>query len=145
LIEILAEIPDFRKAKGKSHPLSAILAMACVAVMCGCRGYRAIAEWGRNNDSEFTEALGFTHTKTPCASTLHTVFGNICVKLLEKKLGKWAESILDYSHQQEATEALPEGVSIDGKALRGSLNQGSSITHLLSAVSHKLGLTVAHG
>ena len=35
LMEILSEIPDFRKAKGKRHPLSAILSMACVAIMCG--------------------------------------------------------------------------------------------------------------
>jgi predicted transposase YbfD/YdcC len=140
LIEILAEIPDFRKAKGKRHPLPAVLAMACVAVMCGCRGYRAIAEWGRNYDSEFTEALGLTHEKTPCASTLYTIFGEVSVKLVEKKLGEWAESILGSSVEEEAT---PEGVSIDGKTLRGSLNQDSSITHLLSAVSHKLGLTLA--
>ena len=43
-IEILSEIPDFRKAKGKRHSLSAILSLACVAIMCGCHGYRAIAE-----------------------------------------------------------------------------------------------------
>jgi hypothetical protein len=34
LVEILAEIPDFRKEKGKRHPLSAILALACVSMMC---------------------------------------------------------------------------------------------------------------
>jgi predicted transposase YbfD/YdcC len=145
LIEILSEIPDFRKAKGKRHPLPAILALACVATMCGCRGYKAVAEWGRNHDRRLAKALGFTHKKTPCASTLRTIFGNICVSLLEKELGKWAESILGSTQEQEPTEAeaLPEGVSIDGKTLCGSLNQGSSITHLLSAVSHKLGLTLA--
>ncbi len=111
--------------------------------MCGCRGYKAVAEWGRNHDRRLAKALGFTHKKTPCASTLRTIFGNICVSLLEKKLGKWAQSILGSSQEQESTEALPEGVSIDGKTLRGSLNQGSCITHLLSAVSHKLGLTLA--
>ena len=58
LIHIVAEVPDFGKREGKRYSLSAILAMACIAVMCGCRGYRAIAEWGRNYDSEFTEALG---------------------------------------------------------------------------------------
>jgi len=31
LIEVLAEIPDFRKNRGKRHPLSSILALACVA------------------------------------------------------------------------------------------------------------------
>jgi hypothetical protein len=44
LIEILAEIPDFRKAKGKRHPLPAILALACVATMCGYKGYRAFSD-----------------------------------------------------------------------------------------------------
>lgn len=44
LIDILSEIPDFRKAKGKRHPLSAILALACVAMMCGYKGYRAFIE-----------------------------------------------------------------------------------------------------
>ena len=34
-------------------------------------------------------------------------------------------------------------MSIDGKTLKGSLRQGSTITHLLSAVSHRLGLTLA--
>ena len=32
LIEILSEIPDSRKEKGKRHPLPAILALACVAM-----------------------------------------------------------------------------------------------------------------
>jgi predicted transposase YbfD/YdcC len=148
LIEILAEIPDFRKAKGKRHSLSAILALACTAMMCGYQSYGAIAEWGRNYDRRFTKALGFTHRKTPCVATLHTILRNIDIKLLELKLGIWAESIMSYSLSQEqeavADEAVAdEAVAVDGKTLRGSLKQGSSITHILSAVSHKLGLTLA--
>ena len=52
LVEILAEIPDFRKEKGKRHPLPAILALACVAMMSGVKGYCAMAEWGRNYGEE---------------------------------------------------------------------------------------------
>jgi hypothetical protein len=37
LIEVLAEIPDGRSRRGKRHPLSAILAMACCAMLCGYR------------------------------------------------------------------------------------------------------------
>ena len=44
LIEILEEIPDYRKAKGKRHPLSAILALAVAAIICGYRSYGAMAE-----------------------------------------------------------------------------------------------------
>ena len=35
LLEVLAEMPDFRRSRGKRHPLSAMLAMACCAVLGG--------------------------------------------------------------------------------------------------------------
>ena len=65
LIEVLVEIPDFRKQRGKRHPLSSILALACVAMLCGYKSYSAIAEWGRNYGNRLVKALGFTHQKTP--------------------------------------------------------------------------------
>src|SRR4030042_6620403 len=132
LIEILSKIPDFRKRKGKRHPLSAVLALGCVATMGGAKGYCAIAEWGRNHGKEISEALGFNHEKTPCSATFCNIFRKIEIKLMESILGQWADSIF---------HAL--GISIDGKALHGSSKQGSGITYLLSAVSHGLGLTLA--
>jgi len=87
------------------------------------------------------EALGFTHKKTPCIATLHIIFKNIDVKLLEDKLGEWAEGVLGHSLEQGNVE--DEAVSVDGKRLRGSLKQGGALTYLLSAVSHQLGLTLA--
>ncbi len=136
LIEILSKIPDFRKEKGKRHPLSAVLALACVAMICGAKGYSAIAEWGRNYGKEISTALGFTHEKTPCAATFCNIFRKLEVQLMESILGQWADSI-----SSSISSSL--GIAIDGKTLRGSAKQGSGITHLLSAVSHELGMTLA--
>ena len=33
LCEVLAEIPDFRAARGKRHPLAASLCLVCVAIL----------------------------------------------------------------------------------------------------------------
>lgn len=149
LMDILSEIPDFRKAKGKRHKLSAILAMSCVAILCGARTYTAIADWGRNHDRRFIKALGFTHKKTPCIATLHLIFKKLDIKLLEAKLGEWAEGILSQEREAVAGEAVAgeavagEAVAVDGKALRGSLKQDADISYLLSAVSHQVGLTLA--
>lgn len=35
LLDILAEVPDFRNNRGKRHPLSAILGLAVIAMRCG--------------------------------------------------------------------------------------------------------------
>jgi len=136
LIDILSEIPDFRKAKGKRYSLSSILSLACVAMMCGYRSYRAFADWGSNYGKEFMEALGFTEGIGPCFSTFSNIFRKINVKLLEIKLGRWAESVLSVLDGED-------NISMDGKTAKGSLKQGCKVSHFLSAVSHRLGLTLA--
>ena len=41
LVDELARIPDPRKARGKRHPLGAMLALACVALLGGYRSLLA--------------------------------------------------------------------------------------------------------
>ena len=84
LIEVFAEIPDFRRCRGKRHPLPAILSLACCAMLCGYRSYSAIAAWGRNYGVRIAHALGFTH-HTPCAATLHTVLRHVDRDAVEAK------------------------------------------------------------
>jgi predicted transposase YbfD/YdcC len=142
LIEVFAQIPDFRCGQGKRHPLPAILSLACCAMLCGYRSYSAIAEWGQNYGASLAQALGFTHN-TPCAATLHTVFRHVDRDSIEAKLGAWAESIVGSPPAPPAGEQA--AIALDGKTLRGSRKQGAPGVHLLSAVSHHMGLTLAQG
>lgn len=139
LIEVLREVRDGRQAQGKRHPLHAVLALACAAMLSGYRTYSAMAEWGRNYDGELVRALGFTHAP-PCAATFFHVFRRLDRADLEARLGAWAEAVLQTT-PAAAPPAL-EAVAIDGKTLRGSRKQGAPGAHLLSAVSHRLGLTL---
>jgi predicted transposase YbfD/YdcC len=140
LIEVFAEMPDFRRRQGQRHALPAILSLACCAMLCGYRSYSAIAEWGRNYGTGIAHALGFTHN-TPCAATLHTIFRRMDRDALETKLGDWAERVV--ANTPPAPSASEAAVAIDGKTLRGSRKQGAPGVHLLSALSHHLGLTLA--
>ena len=85
-LDILAEVPDFRNKRGKRHPLSAILGLAVIAMMCGCRSYAAIAEWGRTYHTDLAKAIGFKRTKTSCAATFHYVFKDLDATALENRL-----------------------------------------------------------
>ena len=53
------------------------------------------------------------------------------MKLLEIKIGKWAESILAVLNGED-------NIALDGKTSKGSLKQGCKVSHFLSAVSHRL-------
>src|SRR5712691_1017269 len=139
LIEVFSDIADFRKSRGKRHPLSAILALACCAMLCGYRSYSAIAEWGRNYGTDIAQALGFTHN-TPCAATLHTIFRCIDREAFEAKVGAWAESVV--ATAPAAPEAPEIAIAVDGKTLRGSKKQGAPETHLVSVLAHRAGLTL---
>lgn len=147
LVEVLAEIPDFRQARGKRHPLVAILSLVCVAVLCGYRSYSAVAQWARIYPADLVRALGFTHPTPPCAATLCDVLRHLDREQLEATLGAWAEEVLTSlpaapTEDEAVAPTEDEAVALDGKALRGSRRQGALDVHLLSALSHRLGLTL---
>lgn len=138
VLQSLGEKLEFRKPSGLRHPLGAILTLACSAMLCGIRSYSAIAQWGKDYGQQIAKSLGFKKGKTPSAATLHRVFRAIDRQALEAGLGEWAEAMLAATGQGRF-----QGIALDGKTLRGSQKQGADLVHLLSAVGHGLGLTLA--
>lgn len=45
LLSFLATVADPRSRRGRQHPLSAILALVCGALLCGTRSYATIGQW----------------------------------------------------------------------------------------------------
>jgi hypothetical protein len=140
LVEVFEMIPDPRAAGGQRYRLSAILMLVSAAMLCGYDTPHRIAEWGRAQTSDFLRALGFPRGQAPGKSQLYEVLSRLEPSPLEAALGAWAESVLQ-TLQGERPPTL-QGVALDGKTLRGSKKQGAAISHLLSAVSHGLGLTL---
>lgn len=139
LLEVLSQVPDPRQPSGKRHPLSAMLALACAATLCGAKSYGAIAEWGRNYGADLARALGFTRDQTPCAATFFLLFRRLDRSALEAVLSAWAGTLLE---QMPPPKGARDALAIDGKTLRGSKQQGALDVHLLSVLSHRLGLTL---
>jgi DDE_Tnp_1-associated/Transposase DDE domain len=134
LLEVLAEVPDPRSRHGRVHPLSAILALTVLAMLRGCRGPVAIAQFGRDYGIPLAHALGFRRGKTPAPSCLSDLFSRLDAVAFEAVLSRWIKS--------RSPAAVPENpdpkqqkepISIDGKTLRGSRNGETPGQHLVAA------------
>jgi hypothetical protein len=79
-----------------------------------------------------------TH-RSPCAATLHTVLRRVDREAFEAKLGAWAEGLLGEGPPPREVE---DALALDGKTLRGSQQQGAPGAHLLSALAHRVGVTL---
>jgi hypothetical protein len=45
LLDLLAQVPDPRKRRGRRHPLAGLLAVGIAAVIAGSRSFAAIGQW----------------------------------------------------------------------------------------------------
>src|SRR3954468_8743457 len=93
LLAFLAEVPDPRSRHGRRHTLVAMLAHACCAILCGCRGYAAISQWGRDQPIELMHQL---RSRRPPASfgAFQALFPRLDAPALEAALARWAEHLL---------------------------------------------------
>ncbi len=143
LIDYLAQVPDFRKARGKRHPLPAVLALACVAMLSGARSESAIADWAAQHGAEWRQRLGLTHPTGPSQATLSRLVQGLDWRQVETQVGRWAEQVLASRPSPLPDQpAPPEAIALDGKTLRGSAKRGAADAHLLSALSHRLGVVL---
>ena len=70
LLLALRQIPDPRGRQGRRHPLAAMLAAVVCAMLCGARGYSAIAQWIHLQQPDFWYVLGFTRKPPKKTSNL---------------------------------------------------------------------------
>jgi hypothetical protein len=140
LLSFLAAVPDPRSRHGRQHPLSAILALVCCAIMCGAKSYSAIAQWARDQDIGLMHRLGFTR-RPPKMGGIRKVLIALDPKAFEDALSRWSESLLGRPVSSELSP--PEAFALDGKTARGSFDGFEKAVHLLSLVAHESGLTLA--
>ena len=110
-----------------------MLAAIVCGILTGARGYKAIAQWTRAQNSSVWRELGFTR-KPPCANCFRALLLVLPPETLETLLRQWMKTVLP--------EPLPHemrGTSIDGKTLCNTLAAHERNVHLLSLLDHALG------
>ena len=114
-----------------------MLAHACCAILCGCRGYAAITQWGRDQPIELMHRLG-CRRRPPSYGTFQRLFSRLDADAFEAAVARWVAHLL--------TPLGPDGlraVAIAGKSSRGSGISDTPEVHLLSALDQQTGCVLA--
>lgn len=128
-------LKDSRKPKGLRYELAVILVMTTMAKICGQDTPSGIADWVKHRAEQFTEALKLKRKSMPDHSTYRRVLGEvISIDELEEMVSKYLTEKKFFGKQVL--------LSMDGKVLRGSLNEQQEGTYLFAAYLPSKGIVV---
>lgn len=150
LAAALASVPEHRRPRGfKAHqppyPLVPLLLVLMVGLLCGRRGYRAIAEWAAACAAEHPAVLADLglladrSPRTPVAATLFRLVRDVDQPALQAALQGWLLAVAAALHRADAPVAglaVPlDQIALDGKTVRGaSARRGETAPlHLVAA------------
>lgn len=135
----LRALPDHRNPRGQRHRLASVLTIAIAAVLAGCRGYAAIAEYAaRLTQPQLKRVRARCNRRTgrfepPSEPTIRRMLTHLDVDALEATLGEWLLGVSD----------ADQPIAVDGKSVRGAVRPDGSRVHLLSALLGAQGVTLA--
>ena len=122
----LAELTDKRKPRGIRYPLVTVLVMLVMAKLCGEDTPCGIAEWVKHRARQFVDMLQLKRKSMPHHSTYRRIEEEVVnpaelEQIVSRVLGE---------RKYYGKQAL---LSIDGKVLRGTLDEAQNGTYLLAA------------
>src|SRR5256885_7418659 len=112
LLDLLAQIPDPRKRRGRRHPLAGLLAVGIAAVIAGSRSFAAIGQWAADAGPDVLAGLGAMRGAAE-ESTFRRAFALLDPGRLDQVLGAWL-------HTRAVQVSGRLVIAIDGKAVRGA-------------------------
>ena len=131
LPDFFKEIPDPRRAQGRRHRLSTVLAIAAGATLCGMRGYLAIADWAKNLGKKARQRFGCRYENrcyvVPSLSIIRDVLIRVDPVHLDRALQCWNQAYAQHD----------ESLAIDGKTMCNAIDDQGYQTHIMSAIGHQ--------
>jgi len=132
-----ATIADPRCAQGRRHRLPVVLGLAAGAILCGMRGYKAIADWADGLGQPARQRFGCRRENGRSVVPSEFVIRDCLVRIepgaLDQALNAW--------NQSGATR--DEALAMDGKTMKNAVDETGHATHILSVIGHDSGCCLA--
>jgi hypothetical protein len=131
LPDFFNQIPDPRRAQGRRHRLSTVLAIAAGATLCGMHGYLAISDWAKGLGQKARQRFGCRYQNkryiVPSLSIIRDVLMRVQPVHLDRALQRWNQAYAQHD----------ESLAIDGKTMCNAIDDQGYQTHIMSVVGHQ--------
>ena len=131
LLDLLAQVPDPRKRRGRRHPLAGLLAVGIAAVIAGSRSFAAVGQWAADAGADVLAGLGAVRGPAE-ESTFRRAFALVSPDVLDQVLGAWL-----WTRSSQVSGRLV--IAVDGKSVRGAKDKDGKVPHLVAALAHGIG------
>jgi len=142
LLEVLAQVQDPRRRRGRRFALVFVLAVAVVCVLAGARSFREIGDQAGDLPQDLLAALGGTphplwqRIAAPSEKRIRTLLQDLDAAALDVITGSWLRALAAAGK----LDGLLTAIAIDGKWLRGVA--GGQVK-LFAAMLHDDGVIIA--
>jgi hypothetical protein len=141
LLEILAQVPDPRRAEGKLYKLPHVLLFSILAIVSGCNSYRGIVTFIDVHRRGLNAAFSLTWKRAPAHTAIRYILQGLDPAGVEAAFRRHAALL------QAARVTPGQGsIALDGKTLRGSFDKfhDRAAAQVLSAFATDTALVLAH-
>jgi predicted transposase YbfD/YdcC len=143
LLEVLAQVPDTRRRRGRRFSLVFVLAIAVACVLAGAASFREIGDHAADLPQEVLARLGGRRHPlrrtiiAPSEKRIRTLIQGLDARKLDELTGTWLRALADAGR----LENLLAAIAIDGKWLRG-IGDGQQV-RLFAAMLHEQKVVIA--
>jgi predicted transposase YbfD/YdcC len=143
LLEVLAQVPDPRRTRGRRYTLVFMLAVAVACVLAGAKNFREIGDQAGDLPQEVLARLGgkphplLRTIIAPSEKRIRTLLQEIDAARLDELTEGWLRELADAGRLQNLLRAI----AIDGKWLRG-IGDGQQVK-LFAAMLHEHKVIIA--
>jgi predicted transposase YbfD/YdcC len=128
-------LSDKRKPRGMRYSLAMILVVVMMAKLCGENHFMGIAEWAKHRAEFLVDLLQLKREKMPHHSTYRRILADVVnVEEIEKMSSEFLAGKKYFGRQVL--------MAIDGKVLRGTLDDHQKGTYLLAAYLPREGIVL---
>jgi len=141
LLDVLADVPDPRRAEGKLYTLPYVLLFAILAIVTGCNSYRGIVTFIAVHRRRLNAVFGLNWRRAPARTAVRYILQGLDPAAVE-------EAFRHHAALLQASRATPGqgSIALDGKTLRGSFDKFNdrAAAQVLSAFASDTALVLAH-